>query len=91
LDVALPQYLHQFTRRGASRCRDDEVSVIGHQDIGMNPAGGFRGVFGQPVEINAIVFVNEETGLPVVATLDQMERDIGQYKARTTRHEWGSE
>jgi hypothetical protein len=43
----------------------------------MNAAACLVRVHGQPVQIKAVVFVGEKAGLPVIAALDDVERDMG--------------
>jgi hypothetical protein len=77
LDVALAQSFHQGARRfGAFGC-NQQVHVVGHQHIGMNAAACLVGVPGQSVQVVAVIFVGEEAGLPVIAALDDVERDVG--------------
>ncbi len=53
--------------------------MVGHQNIGMN--GTFRTfcIFLQPAEIKQIIVVGEETGLPIIPSLNDMEWNIGHY------------
>ena len=44
------------------------------------------GVFSQPVKIKQIVFLREKTGLPVVATLNDVERNIGHNDSGSSWH-----
>ena len=57
------------------------MNVVGHQHIGMDAATGLGGVFGEPVEIKAIVLVAEEARLAIVAALDEMEGNTRQGQA----------
>ena len=52
----------------------------------MDVAASLAGVLGQPFKIETVVLVSEEAGLAVISTLDQMERNARQGKARTARH-----
>jgi hypothetical protein len=46
--------------------------MIGHQYISMNLAAGLTSLFGQPVQIDRIIFVGKKTSLAIVATLHDM-------------------
>ena len=63
------------------------MNVVGHLDVGMHPATGLAREFSQPIEIDAVVLIGEETGLAVVAALDQVKRDVGQRQAGAAGHE----
>jgi len=63
------------------------MHMVGHQDISVNPATGLVGVFFQPVEIEAAIFIGNKADLPVIAPLDQMQRDIGEHQARAAGHQ----
>lgn len=46
----------------------------------------FVGIFAQPIKIEAIVLISEKAGLPVVAALDDMKRNVGQGKTGAAWH-----
>jgi hypothetical protein len=60
--------------------------MIRHQDISMNPAAGFTGIFLEPLQIKAAILIRKKTGLPVISALDQMHRNVWERKTSTTRH-----
>ena len=60
--------------------------MVRHQYIRVNTAAGFPGIFGKPIQIAAIVFIGEKTGLAIIAALNEMDRDIGQCDAGATWH-----
>ena len=60
--------------------------MIGHEHVRMNGAAIFLGVDVQPMEIELIVLIGEEAGRPIVAALDDMQRQIGQKPARAAGH-----
>jgi hypothetical protein len=43
----------------------------------MNPTPGLDGILGQLIQIAAVILIGEKTGLAIVATLDQVDGDIG--------------
>lgn len=68
------------------RGRDQQMHMIGHQDIGMDQAAPPVRGLGKPAEIGAIVVVGEKDGLAVIAALDDMGGDAGDEKPRLARH-----
>ena len=60
--------------------------MVGHQHIGMNAAARLARVLGQPVQVDAVIVLGKETGLAVVAALDQVQRDARKGKAGAARH-----
>ncbi|MGD9788974.1 MAG: hypothetical protein AB7U30_13655 [Sulfuricellaceae bacterium] len=50
-------------------------------------AASLARMLGQPVQIEAVIFIGEEAGLAVVAALDQMQRDAGQGQAGTAERD----
>jgi len=59
------------------------MNVVGHQRIGMEATAGFAGMLGQPLQIEAGIFVSKETGFAVIAALDQVKRDARQGETGT--------
>lgn len=59
---------------------------VGHQHIGMNQAAGLAGVFLEPIKVKAVILIGDEAGLPIIAPLDYVQRDIGESYAGATRH-----
>jgi hypothetical protein len=56
--------------------------MIGHQNIGMHGSAIFIGRLVQPLEILTTVIVSEETGLAIIAALNEMLRNacpLGRY------------
>lgn len=54
------------------------MHMVGHQHISVNVAIRFAGSIEQPVEICAIVLVGKKARLPIIAALNQMQRDMRQ-------------
>ena len=54
------------------------MHMVGHQHISVNVAIRFAGSIKQPVEICAIVLVGKKARLPIIAALNQMQRDMRQ-------------
>jgi hypothetical protein len=65
----LPQRLHQRPRRIGLRRRNQQVDVVGHENISMNLTSGFIRVLAQPVEIETVILIGIKARLPVVASL----------------------
>ena len=72
LDIALPQRFHQVARRPGALWRDEQMNVVGHQHIGMDATTVRANVFRETFQIEAVVFIGKETGLPVVPVLDEV-------------------
>jgi hypothetical protein len=62
--------------------RYQQVDVIGHQHIAVNCAAVFSPRRCQPIAVARVVGFGKEDGLPVVATLNDMQRLIGKKVAR---------
>ena len=62
-----------------------EVHVIGHRAVRVDLATALRGLFGQMVEVKAVVLVRVETRA-MIAALNQMQRDSGNGQARSAWH-----
>ena len=88
LHIALAEQFHQVSYDIRLSWRQQQMHVIRHQHIGMDGATGALRAQSQLVEIEKIVVIREETGLAVVAALDDVKRNIGKRNARTTWHGW---
>lgn len=62
------------------------MDKIGHQPIGMGPVAGLGGTLAQPVQIKPAILRGEETGLPVIATLNDVRVNARERKASASRH-----
>jgi hypothetical protein len=72
LNVALPQPFHHLASTGrCSRC-DEQVDMVCHQPIGVDGTLALLGVLLEPAEVRLIVLISVETGLAVVAPLDDV-------------------
>jgi hypothetical protein len=60
--------------------------MIGHQHIGMDGAAEALGLFGQVVEVAAVVFLSVKAHRAVVATLDDVPGDAGDTQAGAAGH-----
>jgi hypothetical protein len=47
----------------------------------MHPAAGLAGMLAQPIQIKGSILIGKETGMAVVAALDEVKRDIRQREA----------
>ena len=51
------------------------MDVVSHQAIGMDLAAVICGLFSQVVQVETVILVRVKTRGPIVAPLNQMERD----------------
>jgi hypothetical protein len=66
--------------------REQQVNMIGHQHVGMQLAPLTRQRLTQPAEVGGSVLVFEKARRPVVAALDNVQRQAVDVDARATRH-----
>ena len=83
---SLPEPLHEFACTIRLLGSQEEMNMICHQDIGMNGTLCQLCVFCEPVKIYQKIFIVKKTRLPVVSTLDDMNRDIWQDDTRASWH-----
>ena len=86
LHVALAESLHQLPDTAGCFGGEQQMDMIRHQRIRMNHAALGLGVLLQPFKIEAVVVFRIETGLPVIATLDDVNRDLRKHDAWTSGH-----
>lgn len=60
--------------------------MIGHEGIGVYCATCFKGIISQPVQVQLVIFISEETGLTIVAALDNVKGNIGQDESGSSWH-----
>ena len=60
--------------------------MIGHEDVGMQPAFRLAQRFAQPVQVARIVFLGEEAGFAVVAALHDVQRYTIEVDAGAAGH-----
>ena len=87
LHVALSQVLHQQRGPIAPARREQQVHVVGHQDIGVDRAYVARRQLLQMVEIAAVVVIGKEAGAAIVPTLDDVQWGAGNAQASATGHD----
>ncbi len=73
--VGPPQVLHEMSHAMLRHGRDEQVNVIGHQDVGVQPAMVAPSGFFEIVEISPVVGVRVEARLTIIAPLDNVLRD----------------
>ena len=66
--------------------RQQQVNMVGHQNVGVDRYAIFPAVFLELVQIDRVVLFGEETGLAVVAALDDVLRNAGQAQAGESGH-----
>ena len=85
--ITPPERLHDPADRPGGARGDQQVDMMGHQDIRMHGAVLAHGDLAQIVEIASVVLIGEEAGLPVVAALDHVLRQIGDVGSGQSWHE----
>jgi hypothetical protein len=61
--------------------RNEQVNVVGHQDISVHAATVARCTFGQALQIKATVDVAEEASRAVIASLQNVQRNASRFQA----------
>jgi hypothetical protein len=89
LDVTLAEPLHHFARTIGAVRREQKVDMVAHQDIGMYGTAGVECALMQHVQVNHIVVLQMEAGRPVVAALDDVQRNRRKNDAVRTWHGGG--
>ena len=85
-DVMTADKLNQSADGFSVRRGDQQVDMIGHQNIGMNGAIMLLDAFVKPVQVGGIILVAKERGLTTIATLDDVSGDARQIEARLSWH-----
>ncbi|WP_293368451.1 hypothetical protein [Nevskia sp.] len=62
------------------------MNVIRHQYIGVQLAAGVAQPVAKSGEVGAVVVIAEETGIPIVAALHDVQRRFGEMDSGSTRH-----
>src|SRR5262245_13000112 len=85
-DIPPTEFLHHRSQGAWLEGSNEEVNVIAHQDICVHLAvTALRGVL-QALQIETSVRIAEEACAAVVAALDHVVRNTGQFEARRPRH-----
>ena len=85
-DIAPPEGLHGTGDRAGALWHEQQVHMVGHQRVGMDHAALAPCHVAQFAAIAEVVGVGEETGLAVVAALDDVLRNTGKIDAQWTGH-----
>jgi hypothetical protein len=75
--ITSTESLHHAARPVDIARRDEKVHVIGHEYVGMDVAPASAAGRVQRVPVFHVVFRREEDGLPIVSSLDDMQRYTG--------------
>lgn len=86
LDVAPAERLHEAGGPVGGAGRDEQMDVVGHEDVGVDDAAPVGSRFLEPVEVAVIVLLGEEAGLAIDASLDEVLRNSGKLDARAAGH-----
>lgn len=77
LHIAPPDGLHELGDSSLGFRRHQQMHMIGHQCIGMNLTVPIDGRFLQPVKVDVVILLGEETWLPIDAALHDVLRHPG--------------
>jgi len=72
LHVAPADGLHELGGSGLGLGRDQQVDVVGHQDISVNDTVPIGSRFSQPVEVTVVVLLGKKAEFSVDAALDNV-------------------
>src|SRR6266850_6020059 len=86
LGISLRNVLHQLRATGRPGRRKQEVNMVCHQAIGVDPAIELRRIFPQGAEVRVVIRFLEEAISAIVAPLHNMDSDVGYDQARRSRH-----
>lgn len=84
--VVAGEGMHQPRDRARLVRRQQRVDVIAHQDVGVQTATEARHPIPQTLQIPLPILVIEKTRQPIVASLHDVLRDIGQVETREPCH-----
>ncbi|EEF26526.1 conserved hypothetical protein [Ricinus communis] len=77
----LAEPTHEVAWTGTAACRQQQMYVIGHQDVGVNMAGVCSCVLAQQSKVDEIVGRAGKAGSAIVPALDDVKRHRGQDQA----------
>ena len=78
LDVMLPKTTHEVTRTCSAFRRQQQVDVIGHEDVGVDIAGCLGCILAQQRQVDEVVGRRGKAGGAIIPSLDDMQRHGGQ-------------
>jgi hypothetical protein len=84
--MQLADALHQHRAPGFFLGSDEQVHVVRHQAVRMQPAASPRQYSAQMKQVESSVLMLEETRPTIVAALDDMNRGPRQHDASTSWH-----
>jgi len=77
LDISLSDCAHQVRRALIPLGRKKKVHMIRHQDIGMDRTTVESSKFLDEAQVQAVVQIVQEAAHAVMATLDDVKRNVG--------------
>ena len=77
-DILVTEVLHQARNPGFIMGNEQEVKMVGYHGIGMQLNPVSAQLPAEAIEIEVVIIVSEEAGVPIVSALEKMDRDIGQ-------------
>ena len=84
LDVMLAKTAHEDTRPRSAARGQQQVDVIGHEDVSVDMAGGLGSILAQQCQVDQVVSRIAKTGAAIIPSLDDMQRHGGQDQAWRT-------
>jgi len=78
--------LHHQTGALRPLRRDQQMDMVGHQAIGVNPAAILPGLLSRMLQIATVIRLRRETGRPVITALDDMPGDTRYCQACASWH-----
>jgi hypothetical protein len=82
-DVSTPNGLHHPRHGSRFLCTDQEVDMIGHQDIAMDLHALRFGACFQGLQITDMVVLIKEGGGAIDAAMSDVKRDSGEFESGT--------
>jgi hypothetical protein len=86
-DIASPDALHETTQIACVLRFHQEVNMVGHEHIRIQPRPAFLFGFAQTLEKDLIILRRQKDGLPIVPALDDVIGIRRQAESRRTSHD----
>jgi hypothetical protein len=87
-DISSPDALHEASQVALAFRFHQEMNMIGHEDIGIEPCPAFAFGLSQTFQEDLIILLCKKDGLSIVAALDHVMGIGREAETRWTRHGW---